>query len=223
LTFSYRIEQVNRGDGKYLRLAYCSKENRLISYIGKCEVAIRALILLRPKLCDRVVYDLVHIVENGEFPFWYYKTPIYTDYRGGLSMDELIDFHFIRESILKKAEKIKPDARPITYDIDNLGGFFIEEYPNENIVYKPINLEVDLISNNSFLQSLDEKLPLLFPVDSKYSFSIERNLGRFITGRFMEKPYSFFIDVVWCGDCFKVRMLNIAGFQKIRIKQKPTS
>jgi hypothetical protein len=214
MDFTYRIEQFTRGNEKYLRLCFGSGEGKICKYIGKLEPSIRALIYLRPKLTDKCVYQLVQLLEKNDLPFWFYKSPVYTDGKGVMALTDFVDFEFIQSSIAQKASNLKPDSKPIAYDLDNLFGFFIDEYPSSRIFYKPISIEIDLTSNHEFLESLDEQIQKLFPVESRYSFSIGKNLGRYITGMFLENPYNFFFDITWAGDIFKVRLLNIAGFER---------
>lgn len=212
--FSYRIEQVSHNNEKYIRFCFSSGKDRICRYIGKLEPALRACIKLRPKLCDNALLDLVRIIEKNELPFWFYKLPLQQESRGDFSLDDYVNFEFIMNSITQKARAIKGESRAIPYDLDNFVGFFIDEYPATSIFCRPIMIEINLIDSQDFLHNLDEKIPSIFPSESKLSFDLNKNYGRYITGRFLEQPYSFYFDIVWSGEFFKVRILNITGIER---------
>lgn len=221
--FTYRIEQFTKKGEKYLRFRYGSDKNRLTGYIGNLDPALRACLAIRNKLCDQASENLSHILATCDLGHWFYKVPLYSELNGEKNKDFFIDFNFVMGAIIEKAKKIKPIATPMEYDLDNLVGFFIEEYPSPDIICRSLSTEIDLISQSDFLSKLDVELPRLLPVASRYAFNVEKSMGRYLIGKFLERPYYVYVDVVWKGEFYACRILNIAGFDKEKSNQQTSS
>lgn len=218
--FSYRIEEVVVKGEKYIRLRYGSENDRLVVYIGKKAAALYSLMSLRKQLCDKANSQLQKIVENsGELDLWFHKYPLKSSSTDKIQ-SSLWDFDYVIKAITRKTRQINPDADAMMErELENLRGFFIEEYPNPKILYKPLSIEIDLVNKLEFDEKLDVQLPKVLPPESTYSFTVEKLLGKYVWGKFQEKPYSIYFDIFWKNGFYSCRILNLAGFVKEKTKK----
>lgn len=210
-SFTYRIELDKNNDGKSsrIRIRSGSGENRKTFYIGAAIPALKALIFLRPILSDVAIIDLQRILSTGEFPFWFYK-----DAPDG--QKNPYDPVAIMKMTIANSKRIKPLSSPMIIDIDDLSGFFIEEYPNPLITYKRLESRIDLLNDIDLNQSVEQALINILPKESNCSFRLTRLLGRYWNGEFSGEPYQFYIDMGWDSGKYILRFLNIAGFPNNR-------
>jgi hypothetical protein len=206
--FTYRIELDHKGEDKKprVRLRSGSLTNRKTVILGG-ENAIKALLVIREKLCDNALMDLQRILSSGEFPFWFYKESEF------LPPYDPVE---IMKMILVQCKEIKPDSVASLMDIENLSGFFVEEYPDTKISYQRFETSINLLNVVDLKESIRQALAIILPIESTSSFSISRLLGRLCKGQFTSRPYHFYVDMGWKDTKYLLRFVNIAGFPSTR-------
>jgi hypothetical protein len=210
--FTYRIEVINRDEQgsitKYVRLCSGSGDKRKVFYVGQYDHGIKACIFLRNILCDRALSDLQRILQVDYDPFLGEELSA-----GGVtkfSAEQVI------KTLIRVSKEIKPNSLPTPLEIDGLIGFFIQEYPATDLCYQRLEATINLLDAENYEKCLRGTLSELLPPDSTCAFCIDKNFGRYIQGRFLDRPYFYYFDLGWKNGNLELRLMSIAGFPRKR-------
>jgi hypothetical protein len=210
--FTYRIEVVNREEQgsitKYIRLCSGSGDKRKAFYIGKFALAVKALTFLRNILCDRALSDLQRILQADYNPFL--GEDLSTGGITKFTAEQVI------KTLIRVSDEIKPNSLPTPLEIDGLIGFFIQEYPANDLCYQRFEATIKLLNVDTYENCLRETLSELLPPDSTSAFCIDKNFGRYLQGRFLDRPYFYYFDLGWKNGNLELHLMNIAGFPRNR-------
>jgi hypothetical protein len=210
--FTYRVEVVNREEQgiitQYIRLCSGSGDKRKAFYIGKLALAVKALTFLNNILCDRALSDLQRILQANYDPFL--GEDLSTGGVTKFTAEEVI------KTLLRVSKEIKPNSLPTPLEIDGLIGFFIQEYPATDLCYQRFEATINLLDVDTYENCLRETLTELLPPDSTSAFCIDKNFGRYIQGRFLDRPYFYYFDLGWKNGNLELHLMNIGGFPRKR-------